>query len=306
MVTFVVATFSSIPSSWLGLKSGLQTVFDYVVVPLIVYYFARVWLSDKAASRASVTVVAIAGACLGLIIMREQWTGHAMFSPFTYGLIYEYNIRRILSVFGSQVIMSTAVAVMVPWILYGVHSADSLRRKVWLSAALLVTLGGVLFTYVRAGWLGAVLAILVMVALSPATRKVLLPLLPFAIVGGAILAAVAIAPGIIQRRIMSDQPVSYRLQAWTIAWDLFKQSPLRGIGYDNFGHAAAEQFGWNPTYRRHGYLSAFGTQHVSIRVSVKRPLRVSALSRHLRDDHPARALILEARCTLQVVPIAIT
>jgi glycosyltransferase involved in cell wall biosynthesis/O-antigen ligase len=253
MIVFAIAMALSIPTSWLGPVNGAQTIFDFIVVPFLVYYFARNWLRGQNALLATVGTVALAGFVLGLITAREQITGQTLFSPVQYELVYGSNIRKVLSVFRSPAAMSAALAITVPFLLLGVRLVNSLppgSSKVplrgLLGLALLTTLAGVFFAYVRAGWLGVVLSVIVMVWLSPGIRRALLPLLLVMLLAGTILAIAVIRPDTVLARLAAEGPISYRLQAWQIAWEIFRGSPLLGIGYDNFGRTAVAQFGWNP------------------------------------------------------------
>ena len=266
MIGFVIAMALSIPASWLGPVNGAQTLFDFIVIPFLVYYFARNWLAKipargrgQNALMATVGTVALTGFLLGLITAREQITGQALFSPVQYELAYGSNIRKVLSVFRSPAAMSAALAITVPFQLLGIRLLNPLHPgspkvpvegktavRGLLGLALLTTLAGVFFAYVRAGWLGAVLGIIVMVWLSPGIRRALLPLLLVMLIAGTVLAIAVIRPEAVLARLAAEGPISYRLQAWQIAWEIFRSSPLLGIGYDNFGRTAVAQFGWNP------------------------------------------------------------
>lgn len=259
MIGFVIAMALSIPMSWLGPVNGIQTVFDFIVVPFLVYYFARNWLA-RPYLLATVGTVALTCFVLGLITAREQITGQTVFSPVQYELVYGTNIRKVLSVFRSPAAMSAALAITVPFQLLGIRLVSPLSQgsrnvlfrgsnvpaRGLLGLALLTTLAGVFFAYVRAGWLGAVLGVIVMVWLSPGIRRALLPLLLVMLLAGTILAVAVIRPDTVLTRLAAEAPISYRLQAWQIAWEIFRGSPLLGIGYDNFGRTAVAQFGWNP------------------------------------------------------------
>jgi hypothetical protein len=262
MVAFAGAALLSITSSHLGLASGMQVVADLVIIPFLTYYFARRWLNSRNALIALSAAIALVGGLLGLITIREQLTGYAAFSPFFYSLEYEGRIRKVLSVFGSPPIMAITLVVSLPLLMYGIQRVSTLNRRLLLGLALVIVLAGVFFTYVRAGWLGGLVGVTLVIALSPAMRRALLPLLPVVIVAVLLLLTFAVvSPQIVQGRLTSEQPISYRLTAWRIAWDIFRQSPLLGIGYDNFGQAAESQFGWDP--HRQALLTLLPATHNS-------------------------------------------
>jgi O-antigen ligase len=262
MAGFTAAMILALPMSSLGLVGGLQTVFDFVVAPFLVFYFSRNWLRSRRSLMAAIAAVALVSALLGLITAREQLTGHTLFSPVHYSLVYEGKIRKVLSVFGSPAAMTTPLAVSVPAWLYGLRQTGRLRWKVFLGVALICVLAGVFFAYVRAGWLGVLIGLAILVWLSPPLRRALLALLPMLILIGATVSAVAVvSPEMIQGRLTSQEPITYRLTAWRLAWELFLSSPVIGIGYDEFGRVAAGQFGWNP--HRITMVSEFPAVHNS-------------------------------------------
>ncbi len=229
-----------------GVVSGLQNVFDFVAMPYLVYLFGRTWLRGAGGLAGLVATVALAGALLGLITAREQLTGQAVFSPVFYTLEYEQNIRLVMSLFGHPSTIATALAVSVPILIYGIRFPPVPRMRLWLGLALAAMLAGVFFAYMRAGWLGALLGLLVPPLLNRELRRMLLPLTPLVILVlvSALLFGVQLET--VQGRLTSEAPITYRLTAWQIAWELFKSSPFLGIGWNQFGQAAATQFGWNP------------------------------------------------------------
>ena len=250
MLLYIGAMTLSLLGSQLGLLSGVQTIFDFVAIPLLGYWFARHWLRRRGDLVWTVAAVALVGTLLGIITVREQLTGQALFSPVAYSLIYEGRIRKVLSVFGSPAAMTTALSVGVPFLLLGIRQAAGQQRRLILGLALIAMLAGIFFAYVRAGWLGVVVGIVVLLWLSPAVRRALAPLLPVVALVVIVLMAVAVInPQTVGGRLTSEEPISYRLTAWRIAWEIFRSSPVLGVGYGQFGVVAAQQFGWNPFVR---------------------------------------------------------
>ncbi|MBM4456952.1 MAG: O-antigen ligase family protein [Chloroflexi bacterium] len=254
---FMVGISLSVRPSLLRDISGgyVEVILRYIAVPLAMYFFApwfvfylsRSWLRTRPAFMTAVGVIALSSAALGVIATQEQLTGQAIFSPVPWSyMAYEGNIRKVLSLFGTPTLMTTALATAVPFLLYGVREASSLRTRLLLGVALLLTLVGDFFVFVRAGWLSSVSGILLMVLLDPGTRRIFVRLLPAIIVVAAVIGVVAVSPQVVGARITSEAPIGYRFIAWEIAWDLFRQSPVGGIGYHAFGYAAMEQYGWRP------------------------------------------------------------
>ncbi len=246
MAAFAAVMISSVFVGAGGVVSGLQNVFDFVAMPYLVYLFARTWLRSARGTAGMIGAVALAGALMGFITTREQLTGQAVFSPTFYTLEYEQGIRLVMSLFGHPSTIAMALAISVPVLIYGIRFPLVPRMRLWLALALVMTLAGVFFAYMRAGWLGALLGLLVPALLNRELRRALLPLTPLVV----LLVVLAVVFGVdletVQSRLTSQAPLTYRFTAWQIAWELFKSSPFLGIGWNQFGQAAATQFGWNP------------------------------------------------------------
>jgi len=247
MFLFAGAIFLSIPASSLGLVDGAQTVVSFIALPLLFYYFARTWSRTPKTLLATVGALALVGALMGIITAREQITGIATFSPVAYDLIYEGRIRKVLSLFRSPATMASTLAVMVPLLLYGVQRASTWGKRLLVGVALVCVLTGVFLAYVRGGWLAALLGIAVVVLLSPRMRRALIPLIPLILIAALLLSGISLVnPETVESRLTSEQPITYRLRALEIALAMVRQSPLLGIGFDNFGTQATGQYGWDP------------------------------------------------------------
>jgi hypothetical protein len=247
MLLFAGAMFLSVPASSLGLVDGAQTVVSFIALPLLFYYFARTWSRTPRTLVATIGALALVGALMGIITAREQLTGLTTFSPVAYGLIYEGKIRKVLSLFRSPAMMASTLAVMVPLLLYGVQRASSLGKRLLVGAALVCVLAGVFLAYVRGGWLAALLGSAVVVLLSPRMRRALIPVILLILIAALLLGGIALVkPDALESRLTSEQPIAYRLRALEIALAMVRQSPLLGIGFDNFGTQAIGQYGWDP------------------------------------------------------------
>lgn len=258
MLLFTAAMLLSVPASLLGPLDALQTVISFVALPFLFYYFARNWVRTPANLIATAGAIALVGAFLGLISAREQLTGLTTFSPVSYSLIYEGKIRKVLSVFGSPAAMTSVLCVLPPLLLYSMQQATSGVKRLLLGIALTSVLAGVFFNYVRGGWLGALLGIIVLIIFSRGLRRVFLSLLPVILVVTLLLSGIAlINPQAVESRLTSEQPITYRLTALNIALNMVRQSPFVGVGFENYGPLAIRQFGWDP----HGLESRMPSTH---------------------------------------------
>ncbi len=274
MIAFVLGILLSMRPSARRDATGIRNIFEFIAIPLLmyyiapalIYYFARDWLQSTPALRMIIGAVALGSTLLGIITIREQLTGHALFSPVAQSLVYEGTIRKVLSLFGAPAIMTTALVVPIPFLLYGLLEARTTGRRLLLGLALVITLAGVFFVYVRGGWLGAVLGIIAMAALSPNIRCVVLRMLPVVVLVAVLITTIVVAPNVIEKRLASSAPIGYRLIAWKLAWELYRTSPVIGIGYDAFNSSAVTQFGWTP-HDVVGYLPSIHNSYLYVLVS---------------------------------------
>ncbi len=268
ILAFLAALGLTIPSSWLGLVNATQTIFDFVVVPFLLYYLARNWLTGERELRAVVGVLGFIVTTCGLLAIREQLTGIPIFSPHTSVWLYEYNLHAVLSLFGAPAYMAMALAVPAPFLLWGVSQARRPSVRLVLALVLVVDLLGLFLTYVRAGWLDLLAGFAVLFVLSARVRRAVLPFTPVAaIVGIVLVGATIVNPTIVQKRLTSERPLEYRFEALSQALNIIRLSPITGMGYDNFGHVA-KTLGWNPDYFRfRGQSPAPHNSYVFVTVS---------------------------------------
>jgi len=242
---FAIAMLASVPSSWMSLISGTQTVFDFVIIPLLVYLLARNLLTEPQTVRWLAIAVAATVVPLAIIAGREQLTGQAILSPVPYTQEYGRFTHKVLSVFGAPAIMALTFSVSVPILLYATVREKGLTGKFLWGGALVTTLLGSFLVYVRGGWLGAVAGAGVMLALSRRARRYLPHFMLIALVLVIVLYGSVINPKAVAERFGSEQPIDYRLTGAQLSWQIFKRSPFFGVGFDNFGRTV-ERAGWQP------------------------------------------------------------
>jgi O-antigen ligase len=270
---FVIGMALSIPASRLGTVGGVQFLFDFVVIPLLVYFCARELLRGPKGMEQTALVLAIIGAMLGFFAVREQLTNLPFLNPISHRWTYGSGIWKITSFFGVPAIMSLTLVMTVPAILVAAtRPLPPARRFLW-SAALIVTLAGILQTYVRAGWLAAVVALILVLILTPATRRyslrlTLVAVLLIAILSGGLIPRMAgISEGFISQtssvsgeiipqtsnvsggfinssaledRLTSEGPIDYRMEALQVGLQIAARSPIFGLGLGNFGIGARD------------------------------------------------------------------
>jgi O-antigen ligase len=244
-IAFSLAMLISVGASNLGWVAGAQRIFDTVVVPLLCFYFARNLLTRPRNLHWLAVAVAVVGAVLGIIAAREQLTGVSFLSPVPYTWSYGQHAIKVVSIFGAPATMAMTLAVPLPFVLVAaIRSRGAIARVLWF-AAIAAMLAGLLLTYVRAGWLAAILSALAVALLTRRFRAFGLALLLVALLGAFAVTEGLIDTRAIQSRIEADQPIEYRAQAIQVGLELAARSPLLGLGLDNYAAAAAAA-GWQP------------------------------------------------------------
>lgn len=244
-VLFVLAMLLAVHNSHLGWAGGLQNVFDFAVLPLLMYYFARNLLGKPHRLQWVPVAVAVIGLALGFIAVREQLTHQPILSPTIYQWSYGRYSIRITSLFGAPAIMSLSLALTLPAIWVGAARSRTAAARVMWSVALAVAAAGVLLTYVRAGWLAAVIGLAVVIAFSRPARRFALLILPVVLVVALLLGGGLIDSRAIQERLESEGPITYRLEALQVGLQIARSEPIFGVGLDNYA-AAAVAAGWAP------------------------------------------------------------
>jgi O-antigen ligase len=123
-------------------------------------------------------------------------------------------------------------ACVVLSLLGGALSQGALPRRLRAPVAVALGLGfvAVLLTFDRAGWLSLLAAALVLIALAPRARRLLLPLLAVAVL------MAALTPGVRARFQSSFDAHANgdRVFIWQRAREIIRDHPLTGIGFANY------------------------------------------------------------------------
>jgi O-antigen ligase len=253
-VVFLVVLGLSVAESQYDTIFAFQSLLDAYVLPFVYLYLARQIVRNLGDLRWFSATLLLAGVGFAFLIIREQLTGEVLF----YGreaARYSRSFQKVISLMGNAAPMGVSTVMTLPLglaLLARVFSSDTTpsRGRVLARVALPVTLAfialGVYMTYNRASWLGMVITLLVMGALRPRLRRLLLPvLLVLAILALAFWPSVVNSPAV-KERLLEDQSIGYRSTVAQLALDMVREDPLLGLGYYNFGPIAEQRYGWDP------------------------------------------------------------
>ena len=267
-VLFIAAMLLAAPQSRWGAPLAFQAIFDAYLVPFVGLHLARQVVRNERDLGWVMAALLAVGFGLALLIVREQITGEILLSSKTQAAAYTRSLRKVLSLMGNAAPMGVTTALTLPLGLLALVWAWSRaefagRNRPALVVLLALVNGfialGVFLSYNRASWLGALLAILVPVALRPAARRLLLPVLLVAVLLVAIFWQSVIASPAVSERLLQDNSLDYRTTAITLGLEMVRGQPLLGLGYGNFGFEALETYGWNP----HDTFNSYAASHNS-------------------------------------------
>lgn len=249
-LAFLAAMTLSISASRLGWASGIQNVFDTVALPILGFFFARNLLHQHHHLNWMTIALAIIGAVLGFIAAREQLTHQSVLSPVTWRAAYGQFSVKVTSLFGAPAIMAMTLAIPLPLVfLSAARSSRPGAKLAWMGSLGLIIVG-LLFTYVRAGWLAAGVGVLTVAILSRKARPLGGALLVVALlVGLGATAGSLLDTRAVEERLASTKPIVYRLEAVRVGLNVAAGSPVFGIGLDNYSEAAIAT-GWRPVGAR--------------------------------------------------------
>jgi len=205
------------------LRLSLRELRTLIVEPLLFWYLCRVTLRnirDAAwligALLAATTVVATVG-------LAQQALGGAVTDV--------QGVRRVLGTYTSPNHFALLLGRALPFLVALAWSVP--RWRPWAIGGAVLCAGALGVTFSVGGWLATGLALLVVVALLGGRRLALA-----LVVAGAIGAAVVLVAAPSERlrgRLDPTQGTSFvRVQLWQAAGQLVAESPVFGIGLDNF------------------------------------------------------------------------
>ncbi len=218
---------------------GVQAVFDSYVMPLLVYFIARLLITDRKQFHAmALTLLAIGSIVAGLAIL-EQTAGIELFRPESLATSYGGDVRKVGGLLGNPAYIALAIAVIIPLSIAGALNSTSKRTRFAYIAIFVFLEIGIFFTYNRSGWIGGILAVLVFAFLN---RRVARYALPIIVVAAIVIGAAwfNLQNSSFATRLTSEGPVDFRLQALQVGLDLHAREPLLGIGWGSYGREAVE------------------------------------------------------------------
>ena len=234
VLLFAFALTLSSRMALLGTFRAIQNIFNSYLIPILVYFLAKNLVRDRQAMRRVLAALGIVAGYLVILVVHEHITGDEIFVIYGRVSSYTENLKRINSLLQNPAYIALALNMVLPFVLRAAfRSSDTVAR--WgYGLATLVLLGTIVSLYNRAGWLGALLVIVVSATHYPRLRRglllavvVLVPLvaLSWPLISNSVL---------VSERLTYDLSVGYRLNAMDVGLQLVSRQPLFGIGFGSF------------------------------------------------------------------------
>jgi O-antigen ligase len=205
------------------LRLSLRELRTLIVEPVLFWYLCRAVLRSTGDVVWLVGTLLVVSALVAVIGLAQLVLGGAVTDV--------QGVRRVLGTYTSPNHFALLLGRALPFLVALGWSVPRWRLAATIGAALCG--GALLATFSVGGWIGTGLAVLVVVGLLGG-RRALLGL----VVAGIIAAAVIFFAAPVERlagRLDPRQGTSFvRVQLWHAAVELIGQSPLLGIGLDNF------------------------------------------------------------------------
>jgi O-antigen ligase len=253
LVLFCFGAANSLPATLTPIKQAVQSCFDLLIVPAAIYFLARNLITDRREMRGMMLALLVIGFYLAFLATREQLTGDVWFYPEDRSIQYTASIRRVVGLLGNPAYIALTINIAVPWVWYLCLNARRHRMKLLLVVALMMA--GVYFCMNRSGWGGLLASMIVMALFVPRFRRIFLVLLAMGAVVGVVYGAIILTSSVVQERLTAQGPLDYRVETWDVAFQMIRDHPLFGVGYDNFSTFYKRYAHWDV------YLRAVPTPH---------------------------------------------
>lgn len=250
---FLVALAASVPRSQYDAIFAVQNLVDAYVVPFVALLVARQIVRDLRDLRWFTVALLVTGVGFALLVIREQLTGEVLFYS-REALRYSPSFRKVVSLMGNAAPLGLATALTLPLALVltsqvWFEPAGDARKRLKLVGLVLavgIVAFGAYMTYNRASWLAVAIPVILLAAVRPRMRRLLLPVLGVLIVLGLIFWPVVTQSAAVNERLLEGDSIDYRTTALTLALQMVRQDPLFGLGYYNFGPIAKNVYGFDP------------------------------------------------------------
>ena len=243
LLAFCGAMILAVPQSTAGFTRAIQSMFDLIITPIGLYFLARNLIVSKRDLRGIMIALSIIGCYLGLLATHEQLTGDVWFYPEDRSVYYTASLRRVVGLLGNPAFIAVCIGMAIPWGWYLV--LNTRRHRLLYLFAVLSGMSGIFFCMNRSGWVGLLVSMIVMALFVRRFRPIFIMMLMAAVVVAALYWAWLITSPIVRERLTAEGPLEYRREAWNVAWQMIRDHPLFGVGYENYRSLYRQYSRWS-------------------------------------------------------------
>ena len=218
-----------------------QQLISWHFTPLIMYFLARNLIQNREDLHKLFWVLVIFSLAAAFYAIYEHSTGHVLFigkvksadelrTSYTDNL---YLIRGLLGRAGNfgRVFLST-----IPLAFYLFFEDKSAGRKLFLIGILAVLFYATFLTYNRTVWYALMIGLFILQFFYPQFRKLFYGMVFVAVIVLALTWDQVNESAVVEERINSENStLDVREARWNAAFNMWKEKPLRGWGFDRFG-----------------------------------------------------------------------
>jgi len=217
--------------------ASLAWYFESFLLPALTYFVARNLITDEHAMKGAQRALVVIGISLALVVIQEQVMGYSWF-PTVGSTAYGKHLRRVTGLLGNPAFHAVTLAMVLPFVWRAMIQNPVRRNRRLLLVGLGVIYAGLFLTYNRTGWLGALLGILIFLAFYPRFRKPFFKLAPVLAIFIAVYWVQISSSYAFTERLVAVNPINTRVDSYKLAWKVFTNYPIIGIGFGNLWYIA--------------------------------------------------------------------
>ena len=233
----------SIPAARMGFKTTIQTFFDLILVPAIIYFLTRNMIRSYRDFKSVMYMLLVVGLYMGFLATWEQLTGRTWFYPENRSVYYTRHIRRVVSLLGNPAYLALVLNMGVPFVWYLFLEAKQHRLLLLGSVGLMMS--GIFFCMNRAGWAGLLCALIVMALFVKKFWRIFVVMVVLGVMVAGVYWATIVASPAVQERLQASGPIAFRKEAWRVGFLMARDNPWFGVGFENYHFYYRQYARWN-------------------------------------------------------------
>jgi len=234
LLAFSLTLALSARKSLQGPFSALQLMFDSYFIPFLVYFLAKNLIRDREAMRRAFVALSIIAGYLVFLAIYEQVTGNELFVTSGRVDVYGGHLRRVNSLLQNPAYIALALNMVLPFLLWAAFRVRDTAARWGYGLACVLVVGTTVSLYNRAGWLSALLVLLLSVGFYPRLRRWLLLALVAIGLALALSWKSLSSSALFSERLAYGPSINYRVRAMEAVLHMVARQPLFGIGFNNF------------------------------------------------------------------------